>query len=96
MAIADAKTDDAKFDAAAKWLLSLGVFSNDLAKAIREKCLEITPVKRILANTTYGTDIERWPIETPASFWTGIALAIFGLLLGPAFSWIVGASPDKG
>jgi hypothetical protein len=88
LAVNSAKTNDEKFDLAAKYLLGLAVFSDDIAKAIRAKCLDETPVKQIVANTTYGTDIERWPLETPASFWTGIALAIFGLLLGPIVFWV--------
>jgi hypothetical protein len=88
LAITAAKTSDEKFDLAAKYLLGLTVFSDEVAKAIRLKCLEITPVKRVLTNTIYGTDIERWPIETPATFWAGIGLAIFGLLLGPIVFWI--------
>jgi hypothetical protein len=88
LAITAAKTSDEKLDLAAKYLLGLTVFSDGVAKTIRLKCLEITPVKRVLTNTTYGTDIERWPIETPISFWTGIALAILGVLLGPIVFWI--------
>src|SRR5262249_18543871 len=88
IALTTAKTSDEKFDLAAKYLLGLTVFSGELAKTIRLKCLEITPVKRVLADTIYGTDIERWPVETPASFWTGIAFALFGLLLGPIVFWI--------
>jgi hypothetical protein len=88
LAVNGAKTNDDKFDLAAKYLLGLAVFSDDIAKAIRAKCLDGKPVKQVVANTTYGTDIERWPLEAPASFWTGIALAIFGWLLGPIVFWV--------
>jgi hypothetical protein len=72
-------------------LLRIGhrsAFSDAAAKTIMTTCLEKTSVKQVITNTTYGTDVRRWPIETPASFWTGIGLVILGLLLGPAFSWI--------
>lgn len=88
LGLADAKTYDAKIDIVAKHLLSLTAFSDGAAKTIRETCLNVTPIKQMIASTSYGTDVERWPLETPASFWTGIALAIFGLLLGPVFGWI--------
>ncbi len=88
LAVTSAKTSDDKFDLAAKYLLGLTVLSDEIAKTIRTKCLEVDPVKRVLTQTTYGTDIERWPIETPGSFWTGMALAIFGLLLGPIVFWV--------
>jgi hypothetical protein len=88
LAVTGAQSSDDKFDLTAKYLLGLTVFSSAMAKTIRLKCLEITPVKRVLANTTYGMDIERWPVETPASFWIGIALAVFGLLLGPIVFWV--------
>jgi hypothetical protein len=94
LAVNSAKTGDDKFDVAAKYLLGLAVFSDDTARAIRAKCLDGTPVKQVVANITYGTDIERWPLETPASFWTGIALAIFGLLLGPIVFWIRSAESE--
>lgn len=88
LSISAVRTNDEKFDVAAKHFLGLTVFTDDMAKSIRAKCLEVIPVKRVLAQTTYGTDLERWPIERPGSFWTGIGLAIFGLLLGPIVFWI--------
>jgi hypothetical protein len=45
--------------------------------------VDVTPIKQVIASTSYGTDIDRWPIETPVSFWTGIALALLGVMLGP-------------
>ena len=88
LAITTAKTGDEKFDLAAKHFLGLRAFKDDVAKAIRQKCVEVVPVKKVLANTTYGTDIERWPVEAPAFFWTGIGFALFGLLLGPIVFWV--------
>jgi hypothetical protein len=89
LAISGAKTNDAKMEIAAKHLFGLGAFSNGDAAAIRADCVEVTPMKQVVASTSYGTDIERWPLETPVSFWTGIGLALFGLMLGPVFIWIL-------
>jgi len=88
MGIVNAKTNDAKIDVAAKHLLSLAAFSDTAAKTIRTTCADVIPIKQVIANTSYGTDIERWPIETPVSFWAGIALAILGLMFGPVMMWV--------
>ena len=88
IAISNAKTSEDRFDQAAQYLLGLVPFSSDMAKAIRLKCLEKTPIKRVLTDTVYGSDIGRWPLEMPGSFWIGIALSVLGLLLGPVVFWI--------
>jgi hypothetical protein len=69
-------------------MLGLSDFPEDQAKAIRTACLKIIPMKRIVTERTYHTNIWRWPADHAVPFWLGIALLFVGIGLSPAERWI--------
>jgi hypothetical protein len=65
------------------FLLGLGGFPDEEMTAIKAACIEVVPMKLVVAATTWHTDIWLWPRDQPIAFWPGIALVAFGLVLIP-------------
>jgi hypothetical protein len=69
-------------------LLGLGGFPDEQQQAIKAACVNVIPVKKIVAATRYHTEIWRWPIDRVASFWFGLELVLVGALFGQIATWI--------
>ena len=65
-------------------LLGLGGFPKDQLQALKTKCVEIIPVKKIFMPAS----LWRWPVDRLASFTLGLELVLVGLLFGPISRWI--------
>ena len=65
-------------------LLGLGGFPKDQRQALKTKCVEIIPVKKIFMPAS----LWRWPVDRLASFTLGLELVLVGLLFGPISRWI--------
>ena len=70
-------------------LLGLSGFSKDLLQALKARCVEVIPVKKILTQAK----LWHWPIEYPASFWLGLELVFIGLFFQPISRWISAGDP---
>ncbi|HML07025.1 MAG TPA: hypothetical protein VK430_02710 [Xanthobacteraceae bacterium] len=70
-------------------LLGLGGFSKDELQALKTRCVEVIPVKRILTQAK----LWHWPISYPASFWLGLELVLIGLFFRPISRWISAGDP---
>jgi hypothetical protein len=69
-------------------LLGLGGFPDDQEQGIKKACVQIIPVKKIVANTNHFTEIWRWPLEQIAAFWFGLELVFVGIFFSPIAVWI--------
>jgi hypothetical protein len=87
-ALRKATNDQAKTDLAAKYHLGLADFSDAESMIIRATCVYVFPMKKVAVDTTYHSELGRWPVEHVAAFWLGVGLMIFGLLLSPVAKWI--------
>ena len=65
-------------------LLGLDGFSKDQSQALKTRCVEIIPVKKIFT----PTKLWHWPVDHLASFSLGLELLFVGLLFGPISRWI--------
>jgi hypothetical protein len=83
--LATAKGD---FDHYVLFLLGLGGFSSDEEQAIKQDCINVIPVKRIVKNASYLREIWRWPIDHVAAFALGMELVFVGVLFVPIVLWI--------
>ena len=70
-------------------LLALSGFSKDLLQALKARCVEVIPVKKILTQAK----LWHWPIDYPASFWLGLELVFIGLFFSPISRWISAGDP---
>lgn len=68
--------------------LGLGPFPEDQQQAIKAGCVNVIPMKKIVAKTHYRTEIWRWPVEHVATFWFGLELLLVGALFDPIATWI--------
>jgi hypothetical protein len=76
-------------------LLGLGGFPDVQEQRIKEACVKIIPVKKIVANTNHFTEIWRWPVDNVAAFWFGLELVFVGIFFSPIAVWIrTGNSPS--
>lgn len=82
---ADAGRDFKHF---ALFLLGLGGFSDEQVKAIETACIDVIPMKKIVSETTYHTELSRWPVDHVVPFWLGLGLVFIGLVLSPVARWI--------
>jgi hypothetical protein len=65
------------------FLLGLGGFPDEAVNAIKAACIEVIPLKLVVTKTSWHTEVGRWPLDQPFTFWPGLALAVVGLLLIP-------------
>jgi hypothetical protein len=70
-------------------LLGLSGFSKDQLQALKARCVEVIPIKKILAQAK----LWRWPIDCPASFWLGLELVFIGLCFSRISRWISAGNP---
>jgi len=68
--------------------LGLGSFPEDQQQAIKAACVNVIPMKKIVAKTHYRTEIWRWPVDHAATFWFGVELVLLGVLFSPIATWI--------
>jgi hypothetical protein len=68
--------------------LGLGSFPEDQQQAIRAACVNVIPMKKIIAKTHYRTEIWRWPVDHAVAFWFGVELVLLGVLFSPIATWI--------
>jgi hypothetical protein len=68
--------------------LGLGGFPEDQQQAIKAACVNVIPMKKIVAKTHYHTEIWRWPVDHAATFWFGVELVLLGVLFSPIATWI--------
>ena len=86
---AGSASTNGNFDGHVLSLLGLGGFPGDDEKAIEADCVQITPVKKILQNPNYFTEVWRWPVDRAAAFAIGLELVLIGLLLAPIIVWLI-------
>ena len=91
---AGSASTNGNFDGHVLSLLGLGGFASDDEKAIEADCVQITPVKKILQNPNYLTEVWRWPVDQAAAFAIGLELVLIGLLLAPIIIWLVTGDPN--
>jgi len=65
-------------------LLGLGGFPKDQLQALKTKCVEIIPVKKIFTPAR----LWHWPVDRLGSFTFGLELVFVGLLFGPISKWV--------
>jgi hypothetical protein len=82
------------FESQALFLLGLDGFPSDEEQAVEADCVQITPVKKVLQNANYLTEIWRWPVDYAAAFAIGLELMLIGLLLAPIVIWLVTGDPQ--
>jgi len=68
--------------------LGLGSFPEDQQQAIKAACVNVIPMKKIVAKTHYRTEIWRWPVDHAETFWFGVELVLLGVLFSPIATWI--------
>jgi hypothetical protein len=64
--------------------LGLGGFSSGQLQAIKASCVEIIPVKKILAKA----EVWRWPLDHLLWFSLGLELVLVGVFFRPIADWI--------
>ena len=85
-----------RLDNRVKFALSFGVLIGDgflavegeQVKAIETACIDVIPMKKIVSETTYHTELSRWPVDHVVPFWLGLGLVFIGLVLSPVARWI--------
>jgi hypothetical protein len=68
--------------------LGLGGFPEDQQQAIKAACVNVIPMKKVIAKTHYRTEIWRWPVDHAVAFWFGVELVLLGVLFSPIATWI--------
>lgn len=70
------------------FLLGLGGFPSNEEQTLKATCVNITPVKKVLKNTSYFREIWRWPVDHIVLFSFGLELVVIGALFVPIVLWI--------
>jgi len=70
------------------FLLGLGGFPSNEEQALKASCVNVTPVKKVLSNSSYLKEIWRWPFDHVVLFSFGLELVFVGFVFVPIALWI--------
>ena len=78
-------TDD--FDSQVLATLGLGGFPKSEEQTLKNDCVKISLVNKVLASPNYLRELWRWPVEQSAAFALALELLLLGIFLVPMMLW---------
>lgn len=75
------------FDSQVLATLGLGGFPKGEEQALKNDCVKISLVNKVLASPSYLRELWRWPLEQNAAFALALELLLLGIFLVPMMLW---------